>query len=83
MQWYHATSLFDLDDLPFSFPCPGCQFENPATVRDVRLGARIICRGCKRPLHLGDQTGSFGKSRMAVNRAFESLAGALKINIKL
>ena len=75
--------MFDLDGAAFTFTCPKCHFENSATVRQVRIGSRIICRGCKRNLCLVDVNSSFKKARRRMSDEIDSLGKALKMEIKL
>jgi peptide subunit release factor 1 (eRF1) len=75
--------MFDLDRATFTFACPKCRFENSATVRQVRIARRVICRGCKRELCLVDKNGSFKKGRRDVSEEIESFGEALQLEIKL
>jgi hypothetical protein len=75
--------MFDLDRVVFTFTCPECRFVNSATVRQVRIASRVICRGCKKELCLVDGSASFKKSRRRVNEGIASLGKALEMEIKL
>jgi hypothetical protein len=75
--------MFDLDSVAFTFTCPECRFVNSATVRQVRLASRIICRGCKKELCLIDANASFKKARGHISEEIASLGKALKMEIKL
>jgi hypothetical protein len=54
---------FNLDPLEFEFPCPMCAFYNPITIGEARLGAPIICRGCKNTLTPNDTMGDLENVR--------------------
>jgi hypothetical protein len=75
--------MFDLDQLAFTFACPDCQFVNSATVRQVRIGGRVICRGCKKTLCLVDADASVNKGRRRLRDELSALATTLKMEIKL
>jgi hypothetical protein len=75
--------MFDLDRVAFTFACPGCRFENSATVLQVRVASRVICRGCKKELHLIDENGSFKQGRRRISEEIASLGKTLKMVIKL
>jgi transcription initiation factor IIE alpha subunit len=74
--------MFDLDHAGFDFACPECHFLNSATSRQVRLGSRVICRGCKKPLLLVDKDASVNKARRRVDEELAALKTALKLEIK-
>ena len=42
--------MFDLDKFEIEIPCPRCGFDEPATIKQVRLDDVVICRSCKRNL---------------------------------
>jgi hypothetical protein len=75
--------MFDLDGAAFTFTCPECRFENSATVRQVRIGSRVICRGCKKELCLVDGNASFKKARQRISEELASLGKALEMKMKL
>lgn len=75
--------MFDLDHVTFTFACPECSFLNSATVQQVRISRRVICRGCKRDICLVDKNVSFKKSRRRIGNAIASLGNALDMEIKL
>ncbi len=75
--------MFDLDHATFTFACPECHFSNSATVQQVRIGSRLICRGCKRELRLVDKNGSFKRSRRRISEELASLSEVLNMEIKL
>ena len=58
--------MFDLDPAEFEFPCPRCAFYNPITFREARLGAPIICRGCKNTLTPDDAMGELESARRRI-----------------
>jgi hypothetical protein len=58
--------MFDLDLIEFEFPCPMCDFSNPITFKETRLGASIICRGCKNTIMPDDALGELEKARRKI-----------------
>ena len=75
--------MFDLDHAAFTFTCPECGFANLATVRQVRIAIRLICRGCKKEICLIDKNASFKKGRRRISEEMATLGKALKMEIKL
>lgn len=76
----------ELSGYSFDFRCPRCGFYNPATLRQVRIRAVVICRGCKSNVHLNDRMNecrmAFRKVQALVRQLDESL-GRLNIEIRL
>jgi len=58
--------MFDLDPAEFEFPCPRCDFYNPITFGEARLGAPIICRGCKNTITPDDHMGELETARQRI-----------------
>ena len=44
--------MFSFDKSVIEVVCPLCKFPNAVTVREVRFGLTIPCRGCKRNICL-------------------------------
>jgi hypothetical protein len=40
-----GETMLHLDPAEIEFPCPRCDFYNPITFGEARLGTPIICRG--------------------------------------
>jgi predicted RNA-binding Zn-ribbon protein involved in translation (DUF1610 family) len=83
LPFIRVKRMFDLDKATFNFPCPNCGFENPARIRQVRTASRVICRGCKANLQLGDATASVKKERTHLMKQLASINKKVEINIKL
>jgi hypothetical protein len=75
--------MLNMDKMAFPFPCPGCNFQNRATFQQVRTAARLICRGCKREIQLGDRRSSFKKAKNEIPRELEALTPKMQIDINL
>jgi hypothetical protein len=61
--------MFDLDPAEFEFACPKCDFSNPITFKEARLGSPIICRGCKNTIMPDDAMGELEKARRRIAEA--------------
>jgi hypothetical protein len=78
----HVTGSFSLPDLDrrwIDVDCPSCRLATPVTLRDVRLGSVVICRGCKANVRLIDHLGEYHRVRRrlerTLGRALARLAG--------
>lgn len=67
--------------------CPQCGFYEPATLKQVRLGDVLICRGCKGNISLIDHMHEIANSRQRLHAALSDLrklaANPLKITLRL
>jgi hypothetical protein len=70
-------TLPDLDRRWLDVECPHCRLATPVTLRDVRLGAVAICRGCKSNIHLVDQLGQYQQAKRALDRRLRSMFSRL------
>ena len=70
--------MFDLDPYEFEFPCPVCDFYNPITFGEARLGAPIICRGCRNTLRPDDAMGNLENARRTINDSIRELKETLE-----
>lgn len=69
---------FDIDKAPIKIPCPECRVINKVTIKDVKLGREIICRGCKRTIVLIDKNGSVKQASKSIQKSINDLAKTLK-----
>jgi hypothetical protein len=65
--------MFDLDPAEIEFPCPICEFYNPMTYGEARLGASIICRGCKNTITPDDSMGDLENARRQIADSLREL----------
>lgn len=70
--------MFDLDAAEFEFPCPRCEFYNPVTFGEARLGAPLICRGCKNTISPNDAMGELENARLRIADSVRRLHETLK-----
>jgi len=70
--------MFDLDPMEVEFPCPKCDFFNPISYREARLGAPIICRGCKNTIVPDDAMGELEKARRRIADSIREFAEKMK-----
>jgi len=82
-----VNAVFDLDRIRIELRCPQCGFYEPVTLKQVRLGDVVICRGCKASISLIDHMHEIANARQrlqAALRSFRELAGnPLKITLRL
>ena len=70
--------MLDLDSAEFEFPCPGCDFSNPITFGEARLGTPILCRGCKNTIVADDTMGELGDARRRIARSIREFQEQMK-----
>jgi hypothetical protein len=70
--------MFDLDSAEFEFPCPRCDFSNPITFGEARLGTPIICRGCKNTIVPDDAMGELENARRRIADSIREFAERMK-----
>jgi hypothetical protein len=70
--------LPDIDDHWIDVSCPRCPLTTEASLRDVRLGNVIICRGCKANIRLVDHLGEYHRARRRLADSLNSLLNAFK-----
>lgn len=75
--------MLDLDSTWISLPCPRCEFPNDVSMREIRFGLRIPCRGCKVSIQLRPKDGTFDQGKKEVERAVQQMFQDITINIKL
>ena len=70
--------MFDLDPMEFEFSCPECDFSNPITFGEARLGAPLICRGCKNTIVPDDAMGELEDARRRIARSIRKFKESLE-----
>jgi len=71
----------NLDDVEIEFKCPKCDFSNKVQLKQVRLGATIICSGCHANIKLVDKNASTQRAINDIQKSFEDLERTIeKIN---
>ena len=70
--------MLNLDALEFDFPCPGCDFYNHITFGEARLGAPIICRGCKNTIRPDDSMGELEDANRQIANSIQKLKESLE-----
>jgi hypothetical protein len=73
--------MFNLDKSSLEVPCPSCKFPNAVTVREMRFGLTIPCRGCKRNIRLVPMDGGMTKAKKMLDDFLGEFPKT--INIKL
>lgn len=62
-------------------PCPSCKFPNAVTLREVRFGLTIPCRGCKGNIRLVLMNGGLRKAERAIESLLEKFPKKIEIKI--
>ena len=75
--------MLDLDLIIQEISCPLCGFYSMVTLKQIRLGAVIICGGCKVNIRLVDYMGTVWKARGDIKNALDELAKVLSKPIKI
>ncbi len=75
--------MIDLDAIEVLLICPNCEFYNPVTIKQARLGDVLICRGCKANLQCVDALGQLANARSAIQKRFAELAELFHKPIRL
>ena len=65
--------MLNLDRHPIEIACPRCDFYNFVTLKQVRLRAAVICRGCKVTINFEDHMNETRKAIRSINRALREL----------
>lgn len=73
--------MLNFDKLVVPIECPRCKFPNLASMREIRFGLSILCRGCKIELRLQPVNGGAAKAKRALENFQTSLS--TKITIEL
>jgi hypothetical protein len=68
-----SGALPDLDRRWIDVDCPHCKLATPVTLRDVRVGAVAICRGCKANIHLVDHLGQYQRAKRNFDRSLRAM----------
>ena len=67
-----------IDKAPIQLSCPRCDFQNRATIRQVRLRDVIICRGCKSNIQLEDQMNTVRIAERRIRQSLDEFTEAIK-----
>jgi hypothetical protein len=63
----------NFDKFEVEVDCPHCNFANPIWLRQARLRAVVICRGCKGNIQLDDSMNSVRKAYRSIRRGMDDL----------
>ena len=75
--------MIDLDPITIELCCPRCGFFSDVTIKEIRLGGIIVCRGCKGNLRLVDYMGEVNKARKVFLKSISKLTEMLSKPINL
>ncbi len=70
--------MYDIDNHPLEFPCPGCGFYNRIFFKQARLRGVIICRGCKSNIQLDDKMNECRKAKRFIREALRGLKESIE-----
>lgn len=68
-----------IDDLAIDIGCPRCHFASTVTLKSIRLGGVIICRGCKANIVLCDHLDSVKRAVRGFSQAISKLERQLRL----
>ena len=77
-----VRQMFNLHKTWVEFPCPRCEFPNSISMREIRFGLTILCRGCKVTIRLDPADGGIRKVDRMLQELEQSLTKTININIK-
>ena len=75
--------MFNLYKACVDLNCPRCDFPNSVSMREIRFGLTILCRGCKVSLRLEPVDGGAKRVKRALDEFQQSMNQTTKITIKL
>jgi hypothetical protein len=73
--------MFNFDKSAFEVACPSCEFPNTVTMREVRFGLTIPCRGCKKNIRLVPMDGGATKAKRMIDDFISELPKTINIKI--
>jgi hypothetical protein len=65
--------MLDFDSAELEFSCPRCDFSNPITLGEARLGVPVICRGCKNTIVPDDALGDLENACRSISESVRKL----------
>ncbi len=68
----------NIQNVTIQLTCPKCGFENPVTLKQIRLRDAVICRGCKVTLRFEDHLNETRKATRSIARAFREIEDQLR-----
>jgi hypothetical protein len=68
-----GETMLHLEPAEIEFPCPRCDFYNPITFGEARLGTPIICRGCKNTIRPDDPIGELEDAKRRIEDSIREL----------
>ena len=76
--------MIDLDKFNIEILCPKCGFYNEIRFKQARLRDVVICRGCKRNIHLDDHMNECRNARTKIRKVMQEFIESFKnIMIKI
>jgi hypothetical protein len=75
--------MLNLYKAQLEIPCPRCQFPNIVSMREIRFGLTVLCRGCKVSIRLEPADGGVRKAKRLLDEFQHSLTQTINITIKL
>jgi hypothetical protein len=73
----------NLNTAVIEIPCPGCKFPNAASLRELRFGLTIPCRGCKTRIRIVPMDAGLMKAEKAIEEFISDIPKQIEIKIKL
>jgi Zn ribbon nucleic-acid-binding protein len=73
-----CESMFDLDNMEVSVPCPECTAENTVRIAQIKREEVVRCVACGVNIHLRDADGSVNQTTREVQDSFDELDRTLR-----
>lgn len=74
--------MFDFDKVHANVECPLCKFPNSVSIREMRFGLTILCRGCKANIRFVPNDGGAKKVKRALDDFKQAMNQTFKLTIK-
>jgi len=75
--------MLEFYNVRMDIPCPRCSFPNSVSLREIRFGLSILCRGCKVTIRLVPVDGGVKKAKRSLDDFQNSMSQTINLTIKL
>lgn len=75
--------MLNLYKAQLEVPCPRCEFPNIVSIREIRFGLTVLCRGCKIRIRLEPADGGARKAKRLLDDFQQAMSQTINLTIKL